>query len=451
MMIRKLLFIAAILLQGCSGTDTIKEQPEQPSQWSQNENRAIQEVDVSDLESWWKKFNDPTLNDLVAIALEHSPDREIAKIRINQARGLQRTQRSVFFPQVEVLGTKGRKDVGNENSDNLYDARFDASFELDVFGENRQRVKSADLNIATAEEESRNVTLTLIGDVARTYIRVREFQKRKVIAENNLKIQEETLSLIQNQFSVGEAPQLDVERASNLVNTTKASIPQFERLVINAQLQLTILTGLLPEEVNQHIHYEDNIPGGDVSGVLISPANVLTQRPDIQAAMLRLQSRSAVTAAESASIFPHFNVGAFYGITDNVSINSTTVWSIFLGGAFSLLDFGRIEGRIDAAKALELEAFQEYRKSILGAVSEVENALNDYSKINIRRVALFNAYVNADKVLQLSTQLFKEGEISFLDVLDSQRTVNDADSELVTAQAAQSESLVRLYKSLGVF
>ena len=89
--------------------------------------------------------------------------------------------------------------------------------------------------------------MTLIGDVARTYISVREFQKQVIIARKNLKIQEETLALIQNQFSVGEAPQLDVERAENLVNTTKASIPEFERLAINAQLQMTTLTGVLPE------------------------------------------------------------------------------------------------------------------------------------------------------------------------------------------------------------
>jgi len=272
-----------------------------------------------------------------------------------------------------------------------------------------------------------------------------------IIASKNLHIQEETLTLIRNQFAVGEAPQLDVERAENLVNTTKASIPEFERLAVNARLQLTILTGVLPEHLQENITIENNIPGGDVKAVLLNPSEVLINRPDIRAAIARLQSSSAITAAESASIFPSFDVGGFYGIADSAVISSSSIWSIFLGGAFALLDFGRIEGRIDTAKALEVEAFQEYRKTILDAVTEVETALNDYSKINNRRVSLFNAYINADKALQLSMQLFKEGEISFLDVLDSQRTVNLADSELVTAQAAQSESLIRLFKSLGVY
>lgn len=445
------IFIILFFLQGCVGTTTVKEQPEEPIQWSQEAQVSIPKVDVSDLQDWWLKFNDSTLNNLIEISLENNPDREIARARINQARGLQRTQRSTLFPQVDILGSTGREDTGSDSPDDFYDARFDALFELDVFGENKQRVKAAELEIATAEETFQDVTLTLIGEVARTYVGVREFQRQKVIAKKNLRIQEETLTLIKNQFLAGEAPQLDVERAENLVNTTKASISKFERFYINAQLQLTKLTGLLPEQLKQHISFENNIPGADVEAVLLSPSNVLMQRPDVRAASLRLQSLSAVTAAESASIFPQFDLGGFYGIADSASINSTSIWSFFIGGAFALLDFGRIEGRIDTAKAAEAEAYQEYRKSILDAVTEVETALNDYAKINNRRVSLFNAYTNADKALQLSMQLFKEGEISFLDVLDSQRTVNDADSELVTAQAAQSESLIRLYKSLGVY
>lgn len=151
------------------------------------------------------------------------------------------------------------------------------------------------------------------------------------------------------------------------------------------------------------INFDDNIPGGDIKPVLLSPSNVLIYRPDVRAAVSRMQSRSAISQAESASIFPSFNLGAFYGIADSAAINSASIWSIFIGGAFNLLDFGRIEGRIDAARAEEMQAFQEYRKRILNAVSEVEMAINDYSKISNRRVSLSNAYINAEKALQLST------------------------------------------------
>ena len=445
------LLLLLIFLQGCLATDPIIKDPEQPTKWTQDSASQFDIVDISYLESWWKKFNDPVLDNLISIALENSPDRLIAAARINQARGLQRTSRSFLYPQVDIVGNVGREDPILINEESFYDARFDATYELDVFGENKKRASAAELEVDARVYEYDDVSLTLIGDVARAYLRVREFQKQETIARKNLKIQEDTLAIVQNQFSAGEIPRLDVERSENLVNTTKASIPEFERFSINAKLQLSTLLGILPEELDTHIGFNSSIPGGDVKAVLLSPTSVLAYRPDVRTAISRLESSAEISAAESAALFPSFSIGAFYGIADTSSINSTTIWGILLSGAFSLLDFGRIEGRIDTAKANEVEAYEQYRRTILNALTEVETAINDYAKINNQRVSLFLAFKNADKASELSLQLFKEGEISFLDVLDAQRTANEADSEFVTAQAAQSESLIRLFKSLGVY
>ncbi|MEM8844306.1 MAG: TolC family protein [Pseudomonadota bacterium] len=452
MSIRYLIILLILMsLTGCFAKDPVIEDPEQPTKWTQDSENQLELVDISYLDDWWEKFNDPVLNNLVTIALENSPDRLIAAARINQARGLQRTSRSFLYPQVDVLGNAGREDPILTNEESFYDARFDATYELDVFGENRDRVTASEFDVDASVYEYEDVSLTLIGDVARAYLRVREFQKQVTIAKRNLKIQEDTLKIVQAQYSFGEVPRLDVERSENLVNTTKASIPEFERFAINARLQLSTLLGLLPEELENQIGFDSTIPGGDVNAVLLSPTSVLAYRPDVQAAFSRLNSSAAITAAENASLFPSFSIGAFYGVADTSSIDSTTIWSILLSGAFSLLDFGRIEGRIDTAEANQVEAYENYRRTILNALTEVETAMNDYAKINNQRVSLFLAFKNADKASELSLQLFKEGEISFLDVLDAQRTANEADSDFVTAQAAQSESLIRLFKSLGVY
>ncbi|MEM7304290.1 MAG: TolC family protein, partial [Pseudomonadota bacterium] len=432
------ILVALLFLQGCLATVPEIEEPQQPTTWTQNSESQLQLVDLSYLESWWKKFDDPVLNELVAVALENSPDRLIASARINQARGILRTTRSSLFPQVDVNASASREDtvVNGLFADepvNFYDARFDASYELDIFGENRSRTSATEYSVQASEYEYDDVSLTLIGDVSRTYLRLREFQKQVSIAEKNLKLQQETLELVENQFAAGEIAALDVERADNLVNTTKASIPEFERQALNAQLQLVTLLGILPEELEYYINYDANIPGGDVRAVLLSPTTVLLQRPDVRAAFYRLNERASISAAESASIFPTFDIGGFYGIVDGTGIDSTTIWGIFINGAFSLIDFGRIEGRIDTAKADQVEAFEVYRRTILNALTEVEIAMIDYAKINNQRVSLYNAYRNAENASELSVQLFKEGEISFLDVLDAQRTVNESDSELVTA------------------
>lgn len=443
-------FVVLLVMAGCYATQGDLKTPDSPQNWSEKNSANVPFVNIDELKEWWLHFEDPALNRLVQLSLVGSPDRRLAEARINEARGIKRTSRSTLFPQIDARASGGREDTGN-NTDDFYEAGFDASFELDVFGQNRKRVEAASAQILAVEEQYFDITLTLVAEVARAYTEFREFQKQVRIAKKNLDIQVSTLNLIRDQESVGEAPQLDVERAENLVNTTKASIPEFERSAENARLRLTVLTGELPSQIAADLIKPTDIPGANIKPVLLTPAQVLALRPDVRAAAAGLDASTALAEAETADIFPTFNLGGFFGVADSATISSATIWNIFIGGAVALLDFGRIEGRIDSARAREVQSYETYRKTVLEAVTEVETALNDYTMINERRISLHKAYNNADKALELSRQLFTEGEVSFLDVLDSQRTVNEADSALVTTQAAQTESLIRLYKSLGVY
>ena len=443
-------FVSILVITGCYATQGDLKEPDQPYSWSKENSAQATIVDANALKEWWLHFEDPTLNQLVQLSLIGSPDRRIAEAKINEARGIKRTNRSALFPQIDATARNGREDTGND-TDDFYEAGFDASFELDVFGQNRKRVDAASAQLSASEEQYFDVTLTLVSEVARAYTEYREFQKQVKIAKKNLDIQVNTLKLIRDQESVGESPQLDVERAENLVNTTKASIPEFERSAENAKLRLSVLTGELPIILSTHLDENADIPGAGIKPVLLTPAQVLFLRPDVRAAAANLSASTALAEAETADIFPTFELGGFFGVADSAIISSATVWNIFIGGAVALLDFGRIEGRVDSARAREVQSYEIYRRTILEAVTEVEIALNDYAKINEQRISLHKAYDNADKALEFSRQLFTEGEVSFLDVLDSQRTVNEADSALVTAQAAQTESLIRLYKSLGVY
>lgn len=443
-----LLLSSSVLLSGCFATGLDFSSPKAPENW-QGKAQIISEA--SDLKSWWLKFDDPALNQLVDLSLSDSPDRLAAEARILEARGLRRSARSSLFPQLGASASASREDNGFSPIDDFHDARFDASYEVDVFGKNRKNVSAADAQIEAAEARYHDVTLTLVADVIRSYIDYRTFQKQTDIAKKNLVIQQKTLELIRQQRAFGEAPQLDVERAENLVNTTQASIPEFQRLSDNARLQLSVLTGQLPADIIAVLSGDMGIPGSRVEPVLMAPAKVIALRPDIQAAHANLMANTALAESVTAELFPTFTLSGFFGATETAFASSTSIWSIAAGAAVSILDFGRIEGRIDAARGRELEAYQLYRRTVLEAVTEVETALNDTARIDERYISLNKAYQNADKALHLSETLYKEGEVSFLDVLDAQRTVNEAESQLVSAQAAQVESLVRLYKSLGIY
>ena len=452
---KKIIYLGlCMVLSGCFQGSLDLSEPEFPKLWTARDGETVKQVEVKELEKWWLGFNDPVLNKLVDLVLEQSPDRLTAEAKIKEARGLRHTAISALLPQIGASGSSGRQDTGLDSPgsvDSFYEAGFDASFEIDVFGRNRKNYTASDARLKSAEAAYHNVSLSLIAETIRTYIDYRSAQNQYRIATKNLKSQEKTLGLIQDLNKMGSAPRLDVERTENLVNTTRASLPEYKRLSENAKLRLSILTGALPETLAPILTPDAEIPGADIGPVLMAPAKALTLRPDIRAAAENLKENTALSESATAEFFPSFSLSGFYGISDGGLVTNANVWNVALGAAVSLLDFGRIEGRIDAARAREMQAYQQYRKTVLSAVTEVETALNDYAYINERRISLQKAFENADQALALSQSLYKEGEISFLDVLDAQRNANNAESAVVSARAAQAESLTRLYKSLGVY
>lgn len=444
--------LLVIFLSACMPKTQKFDEIEKPDSWQNQEAKYVNLIDdKTKLKQWWLSFDDDSLNQLIELTLTDSPDRLIAAARIKEVRGNRRSTRSFLFPQVNFSSSVSREAISETAIDNFYDARFDMSYEIDVFGKNRKNVEAADAQIESLQATFDDVTITLIAEVIRSYIDYRAFQKQIDIAKKNLIVQEKTLTLIREQRKFGESPQLDVERAENIVNTTRASISEFKRFAANARLQLNVLTGRLPEQLTSLLKETKQVPKANEKLILTEPAQVLIFRPDIRAAHANLVANTSLTESTTAELFPTFTIGSFFGVAKNFFTNPTTLWNIIAGTAVSVLDFGRIEGRIDAAQAREAQAYQSYRKSILQAVTEVEVALSDLANIKQQLVSLQKAYENADEALHLSQILYREGEISFLDVLDSQRTVNESESAVITAEATQAESLVRLYKALGVY
>lgn len=446
-----LLFPSMLVLSGCITTGMEFPELKFPKLWSAQNNSDVKIVEKEALKAWWSNFNDPALDALIEKTLEDSPDRKIAEARITEARGLLRTARSFYFPRLGFTGNGNRQDFGFAGPGNFYDVGFDLTYELDVFGRVRNSKNAQERRLNALEAQYHDITLTLISDVARSYINFRAAQKQSAIAQKNLDIQKETLELIKQQHDIGEAPQLDVERAENIVNTTRASIPEFRRLADNYRLQLSVLTGALPEDIFPLIEESADIPGISLEPVLMAPADILSLRPDIRAASANLEANTSLSKAAVADLFPTFNLEGFFGYSEGPFAPTELVWRVLAGTAVALVDFGRIEGAIDAARAREVESFELMRKTVLYAVTEVETAFSDASYINEQRGALQKAYKNAERSFGFSEDLYKEGEISFLDVLDAQRVVNEAESALITAQAAQAESYIRLYKSFGIY
>lgn len=443
--------ICITALSGCISSSSFFEKVETPLTWSTYQTQIIEQEEVQSLKNWWQKFDDETLNNLIITAMDNSPTRKIAESRVREARGIRRSAKGRLFPTIGLSGLIGQQEDGISDTDSFYEAGFDASYELDIFGKNTKTLNAADENIASLTEQYRNTTISLIAEISRDYIDFRTFEEQQNIAQKNLTIQEKTLELVRNQKEFGEAPQLDVERAENLVNTTRSSIPEFKRLADNSRLRLSVLIGILPEDLKPLLENETNIPNGNIEPVLLAPADIIALRPDIRAALSNLNAATSLAQAEATDIFPKFTISGFFGVVDRTFVSTANIWNVAIGAAVNLIDFGRIQGEIDAAKAVEVRAFETYRRTILEAVVEVETALNDYSRINQQNIYLQDAFKNAEKALELSQILYKEGETDFINVLESQRTLNEANASLISAKSSKSQSLVRLYKSLGIY
>ncbi len=436
-----------LLLAGCVSRQELPEL-QQPDGWES----SAAAVHTNALSSWWTSFNDPTLNNLVETALTNSPQQQIAAARIREARGIRRSSKAGLFPTLGISADAGREREGYyETTGNFYTAGFDASYEVDLFGKNRSSLNAADAQLRALEADLQWVELSLAAEVVRTYIDFRAAEKQRSIAEKNLKAQEDTLRLIAQQRAYGEAPQLDVERSESLVNSTRASIPEFRRLSENARLQLAVLTGMLPQELPDLCPECSIIPGADLAPLLLAPADVIALRPDIRSAAAVLEANTALVEVSAAALYPSISLGGFFGFTDGVLFDSTHIWQGVINGAVNLIDFGRVEGMIDASQARERAAYEQLRQTVLQAAADVETALIDHARISEQRASLQKAYENSAKALTLSEALFHEGEVSFLDVLDAQRTANHADAALAAAEAAQAQSIARLYKALGVY
>lgn len=447
------IFLVTSFLSACDVGSKGFNSIEIDSAWRHHDNDKVMEIDnIAELKGWWQKVDDVTLNNLVNMALKGSPDRNIASARIAEARGLRKANRSFLFPQIGATAQGYRQDSGFGGVANDFgDARFDVSYEIDLWGKNSKNLESSDLAIESLQQNYEAVSLSLISEVVRAYVEYREFERQASIARRNLAIQEKTLELARKRYKAGESSSLDVDRSSNLVNNTRASIPEFERVKNNKKLEIAALIGESPSVIDSSVDGSNAVPEFRSDPILLSPANVIANRPDVKAANLNLASKTKLAESVVATLFPSLNISGFYGLSDSSVMPSEKIWNIALGAAVNLIDFGRIEGRIDASRARELQAFEEYRKSVVNAVVDVERALNDYTKIEQKKTSLYNAFNSAKSAHETSKKLYNEGEISFIDVLDSERSLNEADSAYVAVKAEHTKSVVRLYKSLGVY
>ena len=446
-------------LTGCTmGPDYHEVTPSVPSHWQAESSADLKQANAEDLRNWWKSFGDAQLNRLMDKALAGNLDIKIALTRIDQARAERSGTRAELFPTVNIKTGAQR----NENpfpglapgiKYNMFELGFDALWEIDLFGRQQRRLEAASADLDAAGEQYRQSLVILTAELARSYIDYRSLQNQLSITRSNLESQRHTLELTEKLFNEGVNARHDVVRARAQTESTAAQIPALEANLVAALRQLEVLVGQKPASLSTELKPSGAVPLATGRRVLATPAETIRHRPDIRVAERQLAAATAMQGAAIAELFPKISLSAFLGL------RNTDVEALFKSAAFSygtaanliqpLLNFGRIQAGIDLADAKQKEAYLTYEKAVLDALAETETALTRYLKEEIRRQTLSSAVVDLQESVRLSQLRYKEGVISFLDVLDAQRVLYIAEIELARSQAATSTNLIAVYKALG--
>lgn len=459
--------IVAMLLTACAvGPDYRQPQVTVPAQWS--ETTPTSAAYRSD---WWQTFNDPLLNALIAEAATANPDIQQAAARIRDARAQQTMAIAAALPTINSKSNLSRRSnnsssgAGNSSATgnagggfgignqiiNIFQAGFDAQWELDVFGGVRRGIEAAEATVDAQVEDRRDVLVTLQGEVARLYVQLRANQQLLAVARQQLLYQQQTLTLIQVRQQAGLAAELEVAQQQTLTTTTAARPPLYETVIRQTLHALSVLLGQQPDALTARLGEARPLPVADAA-IANLPSELLRRRPDIRRSERQLAAATAQIGVATAELYPKFNLAAFLGIQNTRITDISPLgksWSAAASISMPIFNWGKLQANIRSKEAQQEELLLNYRSTVLAALRDVEDALVAYTQENLRRQALADAVSASALTVQLAGERYDKGLTAFTDVLSSQRSLLDAQSSLVESQAQTAEHLIALYKALG--
>jgi len=417
---------------------------------------------------WWRSFRDPELDSLISRAAQSNLDLKIAQARVREARAEYGIAVGNLLPMVDASGSYARQRESQSQplvgpgdhlpsgipfENNFYQSGFDASWEIDVFGGKRRAVESAKAQVAAAEFGQRDILVTLLGEVARNYVEARGYQRRLEIARDNIRAQEQSLAITQNRFTNGLTSNLDVQQASMLLATTRAVVPSLETALDASIHRLGVLLGQTPESLETELATVAPIPAAPPVVPVGLPSELLLRRPDVALAERQLAAATANIGVAKADLFPKFYLTGVAGF-ESVSASDwfdggSRFWSAGPTVQWNIFDAGRIRANIKVQNARQEQALAKYEQTALSAFEDVANALVAYAKEQVRRRSLEDAVTSSQESLRLANQLYANGLSNFINVLDAERSLYQAQDALAQSDRTVSTDVIALYKSLG--
>jgi multidrug efflux system outer membrane protein len=450
--------ILVLLLAGCAvGPDYRRPAVDIPGAWRFEEKAALDRANTA----WWGQFEDPVLEDLIRAALKENYDLRIATARVEEYVGRYWAGRSGLFPQIGADASAGRSRVSEEgmsplfssalkNPADSYQGAFSGSWEIDLWGKLRRASEAARADLLSTEEARQAVILTLVSSVANSYIGLRDLDKQLQVTVRTARIREESYNLFKLRYEGGVISELELNQVKSEYEQALATIPQIAKQVAFQENGLSVLIGRNPGPILRGKDMDEMALPAVPAGL---PSDLLTKRPDIRQAEQALVAANARIGVARAQYFPTISLTGLFGWSSsdlsNLFTGPARLWS--WGGSLTAPIFtgGAIMGQEKAAEAIQQQALLNYQKTVQGAFREVEDALADQKRTREQLEAQKRQVDSLKEYARIARLRYENGYTSYIEVLDAERSLFNAELQYAQTQGLLFQSLVNLYKAMG--
>jgi len=442
----------AVALVACQSVDVTPAKPslQIPAQWRATTGPASPAEQL-----WWRNFHDNHLNQYVDQALRNNSDVLIARERINEYQAQVYASEGSLFPSLDagVSGTRARSQsaaTGQPVYGALYKGSLTASYDVDIWGVNRNNARAAEASLAAQKAAAAAADLTVASSVASGYVTLLALDEQLRVTQSTLKSREEAYNLAKRQFETGYSSRLELMQSDSELRSTRAQIPQLQHQIVQQENALSLLLGGNPGEVARSAEFDTLTPLRLPSQL---PSALLNRRPDIVQAERQLIASDATLAASRASLLPSINLTATGSVQDRtlpgLLDNPLQLWSI--GGSIlaPLLNRQALNAQVDISQSQRNQALYRYEKVVRNAFAEVNDSLDAITRYRDQLQELLAQQEVAQETLRIARNRYRNGYSSYLDELDAQRTLFSVQTSVVQAKNNLLLAQIDLYKALG--
>ncbi|KKY88505.1 transporter [Enterobacter cloacae] len=442
----------AVALVACQSVDVTPAKPslQIPAQWRATTGPASPAEQL-----WWRNFHDNHLNQYVDQALRNNSDVLIARERINEYQAQVYASEGSLFPSLDagVSGTRARSQsaaTGQPVYGALYKGSLTASYDVDIWGVNRNNARAAEASLAAQKAAAAAADLTVASSVASGYVTLLALDEQLRVTQSTLKSREEAYNLAKRQFETGYSSRLELMQSDSELRSTRAQIPQLQHQIVQQENALSLLLGGNPGEVARSAEFDTLTPLRLPSQL---PSTLLNRRPDIVQAERQLIASDATLASSRASLLPSINLTATGSVQDRtlpgLLDNPLQLWSI--GGSIlaPLLNRQALNAQVDISQSQRNQALYRYEKVVRNAFAEVNDSLDAITRYREQLQELLAQQEVAQETLRIARNRYRNGYSSYLDELDAQRTLFSVQTSVVQAKNNLLLAQIDLYKALG--